>query len=42
VVSSQDRMDWGIMCDPAQVADPWRLAGAIVDAQAELAATIAS
>jgi WS/DGAT/MGAT family acyltransferase len=36
VVSSIDRLDWGIVCDPAQIEDPWPLAAAIERAQAEL------
>jgi hypothetical protein len=35
-VSSLDRIDWGIVCDPAQVDDPWPAAEAIAGAQAEL------
>jgi WS/DGAT/MGAT family acyltransferase len=40
VVSSIDRLDWGVVCDPSQIDDPWPLPEAIERAQAELLATL--
>jgi WS/DGAT/MGAT family acyltransferase len=40
VVSSGNKLDWGIVCDPGQIDDPWPLAAAIGRAQAELLAAL--
>jgi diacylglycerol O-acyltransferase / wax synthase len=40
VVSYDDQMDWGVVCDPEQVGDAWPLSAALREAQAELVALV--